>query len=243
MPSTFVPPEDSRLAAGVRELAGKLLAGTTPQHLAGEVASLAARSLPGCDAASITVVREGTPSTAGCSDEVARDVDEAQYEAGEGPCLAAIERAALVRVDVMVDELRWPHFTAEAGGRGIHSSLSVPLAVGHRVVGGLNLYSRQPWGFDGCEPSAAFFATQAAVTWSNHGAVHRAEAVARALKAAIERRDVIGRAKGMLGASRGLTSDQAFDVLRRTSQETGRKLYDVARELVERQRGFPRTAT
>lgn len=45
-------------------------------------------------------------------------------------------------------------------------------------------------------------------------------------------RDVIGQAKGILMERRRLTADQAFDVLRRTSQRMNRKLVEVADELV-----------
>jgi len=54
------------------------------------------------------------------------------------------------------------------------------------------------------------------------------------LEEALLSRDVIGQAKGILMAREGLTSEQAFDVLRRASQRENRKLYEVARNLVER---------
>ena len=51
------------------------------------------------------------------------------------------------------------------------------------------------------------------------------------LQAALESRDVIGQAKGILMARQGLSADEAFDVLRRASQRTNRKLRDVAAEV------------
>ncbi|MDT7798847.1 MAG: hypothetical protein QOI78_2280, partial [Actinomycetota bacterium] len=54
------------------------------------------------------------------------------------------------------------------------------------------------------------------------------------LRKAVESRDVIGQAKGILMQRRGITADEAFDVLRRASQELNVKLADLARTLADR---------
>jgi AmiR/NasT family two-component response regulator len=51
------------------------------------------------------------------------------------------------------------------------------------------------------------------------------------LQKAIETRDVIGQAKGILMERDRLTADEAFDVLSRASQRLNRKLRDIADEL------------
>ncbi|MFC0111477.1 ANTAR domain-containing protein [Kibdelosporangium aridum] len=48
---------------------------------------------------------------------------------------------------------------------------------------------------------------------------------------AIDSRDVIGQAKGILMARRGITAEKAFDELRRASQNLNIKLTEVARLL------------
>jgi AmiR/NasT family two-component response regulator len=50
----------------------------------------------------------------------------------------------------------------------------------------------------------------------------------------VRSRDVIGQAKGILMERRGLSADQAFDTLRRTSQELNVKLRDLATTLASR---------
>ena len=52
------------------------------------------------------------------------------------------------------------------------------------------------------------------------------------LRKALESRDVIGQAKGVIIAANRCTSDAAFDVLRQQSQHENRKLIDVAAEIV-----------
>ena len=54
------------------------------------------------------------------------------------------------------------------------------------------------------------------------------------LKLAIEHRDVIGQAKGVLMARERCSADAAFSILRMASQRENRKLYEIARELAER---------
>jgi AmiR/NasT family two-component response regulator len=59
---------------------------------------------------------------------------------------------------------------------------------------------------------------------------------------AIESRDVIGMAKGIVIATAGCTADKAFAILSAQSSAEGRKVYDLAAELVQRQQRRPRRA-
>nr|WP_233223337.1 ANTAR domain-containing protein [Amycolatopsis sp. CA-128772] len=52
----------------------------------------------------------------------------------------------------------------------------------------------------------------------------RAELQATHLRKAIDGRDVIGRAKGIIMVRRGASADEAFDILRRASQDLNVKL-------------------
>jgi AmiR/NasT family two-component response regulator len=52
------------------------------------------------------------------------------------------------------------------------------------------------------------------------------------LTTALETRDVIGQAKGILMVREGLTADEAFDILARASQRMNIKLRDVAAQVV-----------
>ncbi len=48
------------------------------------------------------------------------------------------------------------------------------------------------------------------------------------LQVALENRDRIGQAKGVLANSLGITMDEAFELLRKTSQHMNVKLRDIA---------------
>jgi AmiR/NasT family two-component response regulator len=45
---------------------------------------------------------------------------------------------------------------------------------------------------------------------------------------------MIGQAKGILMARQKVSANEAFDILRRASQTSGRKLRDIAAEVVSR---------
>jgi AmiR/NasT family two-component response regulator len=61
-----------------------------------------------------------------------------------------------------------------------------------------------------------------------------AELESAQLRRALQSRDVIGQAKGILMERRGISADEAFAVLRAASQSLNVKLTQVARTLVER---------
>ena len=222
------------LQAALRGLAEMLLGDQEPEEVLASVTSLAADALAGCAAASVSLVRNGRPATTVCSADIARAVDHSQYDNHEGPCLCAIESAEIIRVDSFADDGRWPAFAKEAVEQGVMSCLAYPLQVGTEVLGALNLYSLRPGAFVGAERDGAVFARQASITLTNAVAMRRAQELAQQLAVALENRDVIGQAKGIIMASEGVSPDEAFDVLRRASQREHRKLHDIAREMVER---------
>jgi len=234
--TTDLSPEPD-LEQALRRLADMVLSDETTDSLLGAVTALAQRSLPGCCAASISLVQGSRTMTPVCAGDVAREVDSSQYDTGEGPCLEAIRRMDTVLVDSYADLDEWPRFRELALRTSVRSSLSLPLVVGGDAVGALNLYAESEGAFAGQEEAAGQFARAAAVTLANAQALYRAEEAARQLHIALEHRDVIGQAKGMLMATNHITADDAFDILRRASQRSNRKLYDLAQDLVERRNG------
>jgi len=52
------------------------------------IAEAATASVPRCDAASVAISIEGSPSTAAITARVALELDTVQYDTNDGPCLA-----------------------------------------------------------------------------------------------------------------------------------------------------------
>jgi GAF domain-containing protein len=140
-------------------------------------------------------------------------------------------------VAVSLPAPRWAAFSAIAADLGFCSVWAFPLSLRHRTLGALNLYSRTEHNNDDEARSAArsaarALAGQAAVVLANASTLMSAELSNRHLRDALESRDVIGQAKGILMARYGVSADRAFEDLRRASQGNGRKLRDVAEEVV-----------
>jgi AmiR/NasT family two-component response regulator len=109
----------------------------------------------------------------------------------------------------------------------------MPLTVNGKTVGALNLYSAAIAPFtDESVELALTFAQQAAVAMANAEVYWRTYELTQNLEAALENRDKIGQAKGILIAGRKVTDDEAFDMLRRASQNRNVKLRDVADHVV-----------
>ena len=103
----------------------------------------------------------------------------------------------------------------------------------------MNAYSYQPGAAEQWDRAgAAALAQSASVVLSNALLFLRSTSEAANLQEALENRDVIGQAKGILMAFRKCDSDTAFAMLREASQHSNRKLRDVASDVIE-QGGLP----
>jgi transcriptional regulator with GAF, ATPase, and Fis domain len=225
---------EHRLSQAISQLSGILFSETSPEDTLRRVAEAAQRVVPGCAAASVTLVEKGRPGTPASTSPAAFEVDVAQYESNEGPCLEAVRTRESVSIQSLSESRAFPEFSVAAIRHGFRSSLSLPLRVAEETVGALNLYGEKTGAFEASESVGAVFARQAAITVANARAIHRASDLATQLAEALEHRDMIGQAKGIVMAQSSVSSDEAFDVLRRASQRVNRKLYDIAREVVER---------
>ncbi|OXM53732.1 hypothetical protein CFP71_21205 [Amycolatopsis thailandensis] len=223
------------------ELTRLLLAASTPAQVLEQVIDAAYRVVPGADLVSVTLrAPDGTFHTPVSTGEVALELDEVQYRAGTGPCVDAADSGSpgYIRSEDLTAEKRWPDFSEAAVRHGYHSILStvlVPDAKPPRLPGALNIYSHRTGALDSlAQDTALLLATHGSLALAGTGAVNRAELEVNHLRRAVESRDVIGQAKGILMQRRGLTADEAFDLLRRTSQDLNVKLAEVARTLATR---------
>jgi GAF domain-containing protein len=199
------------------------------------VADLITTVMPGNTEASVTLLVKDSPTTVVSTGQLALDLDETQYERGQGPCLHAARSGESVEITDTRAETRWPAYVQRAAEHGNLSSLSVPLAIyeDQQVSGALNIYARQPEAFHQDSRSAATrLASYAAVALGNMHAYQSARDTADNLQAALEARAVIDQAKDILMQRHKLTADQAFQVLARASMKVHTKVCKVADHLV-----------
>ena len=175
----------------------------------------------------------GRVETAVFTDPEAREIDRAQYDTGDGPCLDAFRNREIYRIDSTRHDDRWPAFSRSCREHNILSTLSVPLTVEGDTSGALNLYSKDEHGFDpAAVETARLFAAQAAIVLANARAYWSARAKAEQLDRALLSRAVIEQAKGIIMAAVRCDPDQAFEVLVKQSQQQNRKLHAIAKEIV-----------
>ena len=112
--------------------------------------------------------------------------------------------------------------------------MSIPVPLQREVSAALNIYSTEQDAFDsGAVELASTFAAYAGVALANMHLYEAQAQLAEQLQTAMQSRAVIEQAKGILVGARRCTPEEAFDILVRISQDTNRKLRDVAQALLD----------
>lgn len=180
------------------------------------------------------VVDKGTFRSIGSTDPMVDEVIELQCESGQGPCLDATTGCGVVHsIDASADE-RWPVWGPEAGRRGIGGVVSVHLSAADRSLGTLVLYHRCARTYSADDLTAArLIGAHASIALAHfHDTEH--------LWRAIDARHRIGQAQGILMERFNITTEAAFVLLRRLSQDGQVKLHLIADQVV-RTRTLPTT--
>jgi hypothetical protein len=228
--------DQARLTRGLAELS-QLVPGDEPlDTVMQQIMSVVVATVEAVDGASVTCRVDGRDrlETVAATSDVAVALDVVQYRTEEGPCVAAVRTGSPADALIATEHVRWPAFAAAAAERGVVGVHSRPMRAGRDVLGALNLYSIEVGSSDEFgETAVELFLAHATANLTNALRLARAREAERQLREALESRDLIGQAKGILMARGGLSADAAFDVLRRASQRTNRKLRDVARDLVD----------
>ena len=167
------------------------------------------------------------------TDPIVASIDALQRRTGEGPCLDAVTHRLIFYADDLDKDLRWLHFAPLAIEAGIHSVLALPLSCDTQM-GALNLYSGNSAAFSVDERAkAAILVSLASLALSVARSHEDEERRAANLRTALDSRQTIGQAMGILMERETITSDAAFTILRRASQHLNIKLREVAKNLVE----------
>jgi transcriptional regulator with GAF, ATPase, and Fis domain len=225
------PPSDPS-APRFAEIARSLAAEPDVARTLQRIVDLAVETIDGCEGAGLLIVSRGKILAGSWSDETVHAIEQLEYEIREGPCIDAILREPTFETDLRDRAERWPTFVAHALAAGFESILAFRLFAAEDTLGALNLYSRARGAFD--EAARAFggvYAAHAALALAGAQVHEHDVALVNGLHDALIARDVIGQAKGILMATRHIDADDAFALLRATSQELNIKLRLIAEDV------------
>jgi GAF domain-containing protein len=191
------------------------------------LATSAASNIPGADFVSITVHRrDHTMATVACTDPLAQEADDLQYELHEGPCYAAVTDERFVLVNDVAEAAQFPNYAPKAAALGVGAQAAVQLLHnGERA--GLNLYAVRAHAFDRSTVQIAeLFATHAGALLGYADQVEQ-------LSAALHTRTDIGTAVGILMERYGIDRHRAFAFLTRNSQNRNIKVRALAKQVID----------
>ena len=201
--------------------------------MAETIVGLALSTIDSCDEAGLCddsgLSRPAAPSA------VIAALETLQTQSGQGPCTDALAGLDAVYVpDMLDDQDKWPAFSPEAARLGMRSALAFRLSVQGETVGALQLYAEMPAAFSASDRAQGLlFAIYAGLALAQAQAQEAEESKMENLRSALDSREIIGQAQGILMQREKITAEQAFQLLRRCSQHLNRKLRAVAQDVVD----------
>ena len=201
---------------------------TDSDTVVAELAEHAAVEIPGAQYAGVTVTRNAKHiDTPAATHKWPILLDEIQQLHREGPCLTAAWEEKTIHVADLGADDRFPLYRRDALEQTpIRSVMAFQMFIAGETMGALNVFAEEPGAFGPASRDIGLiFAAHSSVAWNS---ARRDEQFRRALAS----RDTIGQAKGMIMERYGVDAVQAFEVLRKLSQDSNIPLVQVATELV-----------
>lgn len=220
---------DHSLANQMAELARNLAVPLQLDQVLDGVTRTVLEVLPGAEMAGFLLFTKAEKfETQAPTADLMYTIDALQVRHGEGPCMEAAIDELIVRTDDFELEERWPHFSADVLQLGLRSALSFKLYTSQRNAGALNIFSSQPNAF-GPEDEAL-----GQVLAAHAAAAILASRQGEQLKSALNSRDLIGQAKGIIMERFDVDAVRAFEMLRELSQSSNVKLVEIAQRVIEK---------
>jgi hypothetical protein len=196
-------------------------------------------SLSGC--ALVLMSGTGSASVLAGAGRHARTITGLQMELGEGPCLQAYATGVPVLLpDLAAKEAnRWPAFAAAALEVGVQAEFSLPLSGGPSAIGTLDLCRDAPGMLSDEHLEDALVTAEIArdaVLYQQYAP--GGASLAELLETVGNDRIVIYQATGMIAAQLDETVSNALARLRAAAFGSGRPIYDIAQDVVERRVRF-----
>jgi transcriptional regulator with GAF, ATPase, and Fis domain len=197
------------------------------------LSGLGVELVPGATGAAVTITADGEVHTFAASDARIDKLHRLQFASGQGPVVETLRYNEVRHVRDTSTEERWRTFCRAAARAGTYSLIALPLHTGQQPAGAVTLYADRPGAFSGAAHDIALlFAAQGSMAVHNAGVYGACRQMVDNLQMALEARAIIEQAKGILHAKLAISPNEAFELLRRCSQNTNQKVRVVAARLV-----------
>jgi GAF domain-containing protein len=224
-----------RLLVAIREFTSSIVNPYDQQELLHRLTDHAA-ALTGSQGAGIMLASrsEDPLGFASASNDRVEGIEAMQDRTRSGPCYDAFMTNENTIVEDLKETTRWPGYQQRALELGFRSVLGVPMNAWGQTIGVVNVYRDDPGPWSDDDIAAAEIVTAMGAGYVLHADQLQAQhELASQLQTALQSRDVIGQAKGILMARHDVDAATAFDMLRSSSQRANLKLRDVARRLID----------
>ncbi|MBV2366383.1 GAF and ANTAR domain-containing protein [Streptomonospora nanhaiensis] len=218
--------EQSPLPESLADVVRSLFAEPDVHETMQRIVQLAVATVPGCDYAGVALVESRRKvDTPVYTHDVVRQSDDLQRSLGEGPSIDAMWSSTHIHLADVASERRWPRYAAEAARLPIGSLLSYRLFTTQGTLGALTLYARAAHAFDdrAHEVGVVYSAQAASALEANRRIAN--------LNRALDTRETIGQAQGILMERHQMTAEQAWERLKAASQNLNVKLAELAEKI------------
>ncbi|MET8177821.1 GAF and ANTAR domain-containing protein [Streptomyces sp. NPDC005336] len=221
-PTTTCQTDAPFLGRGLADLAEQAVS-CTPDSCGATATAVLASDAGGCG--------DGDRTTAATHPDLSALVS-VQLRSGEGPILAALDTGRPAGADDLLYDRRWPRFRASALDAGVRSSAALPFACDGLTVT-ISVYGLRPGSLEKAAQGTTELLGDLTTESLARDRLYRAALVqVDQLDAALRARPVVDQACGIVMYVLGCDADHAFDLLRRLSQRTNRKLTKLAGNVV-----------
>ncbi len=221
------------LAERMADIAELLVSEDSADAPVRQLAELSLELIPGSAAAGVVAAGDVAWTQAASSPGVA-ELHKLQLSSGDGPVAEALRYGEARRIDDIDAENRWPEIRRAMAQENLFSCLVLPLRTDREPGGALAIYGQDRDAFTGASHDLALlFAAQGGVAARNAAAYRNCRKLVENLQIALTSRAVIEQAKGIIVAEYGVTPEVAFKRLSLVSQNSNRKLREIAADVVE----------
>lgn len=177
----------------------------------------------------------GALRLAASSSDLIHSLEVVELADNAGPCLDSFRTGEqVVNVDASDAAARWPRFTVAAGNAGVVAVHALPLRLRGRVIGAMNLCSRDTERLSPEDVALGqALADMATIAILQERASTEQSALAGQLQSALNSKVLIEQAKGMLAERLRITPVAAFELLRSHARSNNHRLLAVAQSVLD----------